>query len=177
MRPHYQRHPRFPLRRTPALAGVLVFGSVAPLPAQSLDALVERSPFAPPAASQPEAAPATGPQGPAGQRFTFRGVVRIGEAWQFSLFDREEARSQWVGLDETIGPYRIVEYEVESRRLTLASGGDTETLSLEESAPGGDTGIARPASVRERDDDEPRRIVPRRRVVRPIPRPDPEGRS
>ncbi|MGJ3241927.1 MAG: hypothetical protein ACFE0O_03065 [Opitutales bacterium] len=169
--------PQSALFRRPRPLGILVGAALWPalgVSAQSLEKLVERSPFAPPAASQPKVSePEDAPAGPASQRFEFRGVVHIENAWQFSLFDREEDRGYWVGLDESIGSSQVVGYDAENRSLLISTGADTETLSLEETT----RQAPRPPDLQNKEEDEPRRIVPRRRVVRPIPRPNPNGRS
>lgn len=89
-----------------------------------LDALVQDSPFLPPAGAGPAAATATGP-------LEFRGVVFEGGRFLFSVYDQGSRISHWIGFDEGDAPVIARSYDREQDILTVEHQGRTVALKLQ----------------------------------------------
>ncbi|MCH2155454.1 MAG: hypothetical protein MK080_05585 [Opitutales bacterium] len=151
------------------------------LPAQSLDSLIERSPFFPegynpnPSNEQPEKEE----EEPPGQ-WEFRGWITLGDQTRVSLFNKTNNTSQWADIDNSgNASFEILSFDASSRSLQIRADGRVQTLDLRENTfsatrPPPRTPPARPNSannrrqVEEKEEDDPivRRPV-RRRVIVP----------
>ena len=107
------------------------------LTAQNHSSLLQNSPFLPPdynKAAALKAAPKPPPQAPlrAVRELEFRGIFKIGDALQFSIFDKKDQKSSWMKIGETVSDIRIQEYSPEAQTITVQIDSQTEILKLKE---------------------------------------------
>ncbi len=153
--------------------------------AQDGKSVLTKSPFLPPGFGREVRTPEvpSGPQqGPLSREFEFRGVFQLGDTRQFSIFDRTNNKSRWVGVNEADERYSVVAYNPADRSITMRAGGRQETLSLMQAtdtplpvgnakateAPATSTGGTPAATVNPAGSQAAPRtpVVPRRRILR-----------
>lgn len=93
--------------------------------------LSEKSPFLPPGAKEtkkPE--PTVQPQGPISREIEFKGVVKIGDVFQFSIFNKKDQKSYWIKEDEREGGISVSNYDAGSNSIIVLMNGRSERVTL-----------------------------------------------
>lgn len=166
-----------------ALATVLpqpVLADVEEAPVRK--ALSDKSPFLPPGhGEKPDGAkPPPVVDGPLSREIEFRGVVHIGDKYQFSFFSKKENKSYWIAENTSISGMSARGYDARngtvvfskdgrSERLTMLSATDSPlpvALSTVAKDPGTTPVVETTPRVTPPREDN-RRVVPRRRVILP----------
>ncbi len=110
--------------------GVLWLSS--PLLAQE-KALEENSPFLPPnfgKQAEEKTEKEEVMQGPVSQAVEFRSMIKIGDEWNFSLYDIKEQKSVWISQSAATGPFKIEDISIPDKRIQLTMNGKTEWLAM-----------------------------------------------
>jgi len=143
--------------------------------------LSEKSPFLPKGYGEKEPEPAPQPtvrrSGPISQTLEVRGVMKLGNRLQFSVFNKKENKSYWIDEGETVEQISARDYDPGSRSLTVTMNGRSERLSLMDASEsplpvpaGNPSGSNRPTNLTRDNnggDNDQRKVVPRRRVILP----------
>jgi len=121
----------------PRQSKIIILFSLAFLLSQSMASptLVKSSPFLP-----PQATPGPGRQRtPVAEnrspldRFEFRGILRVGNQFKFSILDKRSEVSKWVGPGEEENGFRIISYHPGMRELSFLWNGRSGRLKLKTS--------------------------------------------
>jgi len=157
---------------------------IAPALAQT-SSLSEKSPFLPRGYGEKEPEPVQPPvvqnNGPISQTIEVRGVMKWGNRFQFSVFNKKENKSYWIDEDETVEQISARDYDPDSQSLTISMNGRSERLSLMDAsesplpvasstAASGNRQPNLPANLSRENSgssDNNRKVVPRRRVILP----------
>jgi hypothetical protein len=158
---------------------------------EAADSLEQANPFLPPGygAEEPEpAAPPPQTNGPLSRELEFRGIVTLNGETQFSIFDRRASRSYWLRTNQVEDGLTVRGYDSGSQTITVSKGGRSERLSLKSAtdaplpvvasttSPQTNNANARPlppglqnpnVNRGDNNDNNRRRVIPRRRVVLP----------
>ena len=93
--------------------------------------LVDRNPFmTPQQESQKKAEPTPQPQR-SPPPLSLRGIMKIGETWEFSIHHKKKNQSNWVKLKDENAAYYVSAYDQEQKTITLKMSGQTVRLSLQ----------------------------------------------
>ena len=151
--------------------------------------LEQNSPFLPPGYQENKPAEPEAPQAPPGmiaREIEFRGIVKFGNEYQFSLFDKRAQKGYWIKMNETQGGMSVRSYNPSEMSIAVSRDGRTERVSLlqatenplpvpvaqvqPQAQPQQLPGAAQPTpAVRPAEQNQPNnvRTVPRRRVILP----------
>lgn len=157
------------------------FGSVPAFPESQL---IGKSPFLPPGYGEENdepAAPVPVTQGPLSRDFEFRGVIQIGEAFQFSLFSKKEKKGYWIKEDETVSGISVADFNPNSGTVVVTKNNRSERITMVDATDSPlpvatsrpETSTAKASStkqnrkVSENAKGKNRRVIPRRRVILP----------
>lgn len=110
------------------IAGVGVFAK--------LEALQENSPFLPPDFKPRGSGPINrgGKEGPA-RRLELTGMIQVGEVWSFSFYEPAKKRSFWAKMGDPAAEVKIVDFNLQQKTVTLATGGTRDVVSMRQSGP------------------------------------------
>lgn len=152
------------------------------LPLFSDTQLAENSPFLPPGHGKEETKkpePKVQPQGPISREIEFRGIVQMGGAYQFSIYNKKEEKGYWLKENDREDGISVNSYDADaatvvvlmngrSERLTLMAASD-KPMDVKHDEPSAEKKDRRPPQLgnRSKDQDKKRRNVPRRRVILP----------
>ncbi len=128
---------RHPIRdgRVAVLAALAAFQPLA----ATAETLEEKSPFLPPGYNREgpaETVEAQAPPGVVAREVEFRGVVKFGAEYQFSLFDKRDQKGYWIRMNETKGGITVRSYNPSELTVAVSKGGRTERISLLEATEG-----------------------------------------
>jgi hypothetical protein len=151
--------------------------------ATAAESLSSKSPFLPPGYNQQGPAEPAQPQAPPGviaREIEFRGVVKFGPEYQFSLFDKRDQKSYWIRMNETRGGITVRSYDPSELTVAVSKSGRTERIGLLEATenplpvPAAQAAPAASQQISGAPAPEPRTTiqskaprVPRRRVILP----------
>lgn len=101
------------------------------------DTLITQNPFLPPqsraaVAKKTEKTPSN-PMPP--DRFLFRGILRLGDTFKFSIFDTKTKTSRWVSAGKVENDFCIVSYDPRMKELSFEWNGRKGQLKLETEEP------------------------------------------
>lgn len=165
---------------------LLLFTLILTLPLSlfSDNSLSEKSPFLPPGhGSKPkEAEPAVQPQGPISREIEFRGIIKMGGVYQFSVTNKKDQKSYWLKENEGQAGISVSNYDPNSSSIVVLMNGRSERLTLmsasETPMPVAQAKPATPNTARtavlppqltniNTGSANNRKVVPRRRVILP----------
>lgn len=146
--------------------------------------LSEKSPFLPPEYGKEEAKPTESvvqPQGQISRELEFRGIVQIGNVYQFSIYNKKEQKGYWLKQNEREDGISVNNFDESASTIVVMMNGRSERLTLmsatespmpvataspsnkEQARPPG-----LPPQLRQKSSGSSnRRVVPRRRVILP----------
>jgi hypothetical protein len=101
---------------------LVLLGAPAAVPAAEL---LQSSPFLPPGT----AATAAADSGP----LELRSIVRLGDTYEFSIYDTAKKQSTWVKLNETGNEFVVKSHDVDRESITIEQNSRTLTLALQQS--------------------------------------------
>ena len=102
--------------------------------ASALAATIEsQSPFLPPnhgvvIAKPPAPAPVT--NGILARELELRGIIQIGDTFQFSVFSKKENMGYWIAENENANGISIRDFDASDQSVTVTKNGRSERLSL-----------------------------------------------
>lgn len=106
---------------------LLVAGMVSP----TLASIVSESPFLPPGHGVVIAKPVTpAPAGILARELELRGIIQIGDRFQFSIFNKKENLGYWISEDETANGIAVRDFDAGDLSVIVSKNGRTERLSL-----------------------------------------------
>ncbi len=68
-----------------------------------------------------------------GEILELRGYAKIGDAYEFSIYNRETERGEWLREGETRDGYSLEAFDPETNRVTIRYRGESATISLQRS--------------------------------------------
>ena len=170
----------------PALPLALLLTLTLHGPLFSESKLSEKSPFLPPGYGEEAlkpTKPVVQPQGPISRELEFRGIVQIGDVYQFSIFNKKKQKSYWLKENEREDGISVNNFNANASTIVVLMNGRSERLALmtatekplpvAQAAPSGpDKATPRglPPQLRPKKSSNSsgnRRVVPRRRVILP----------
>ncbi|HBR94832.1 MAG TPA: hypothetical protein DEA90_11780 [Opitutae bacterium] len=153
------------------------------------ESLESSNPFLPPGYGEkkPEPPkPVVQANGPISREIEFRGVVKLNQHYQFSVFNKSEQKGYWIQENQADGGISVRGYDADSRTLTVNMNGRSERLTLmsvsdaplpvvssvsqpnTKATPPTLPPTIRNASTSNNNSGESRRrVIPRRRVILP----------
>lgn len=161
---------------------VLVLLFTLTLPLFSDTQLSENSPFLPPGHGKEETKkpePKIQPQGPISREIEFRGIVRIGGVYQFSIYNKKEQKGYWLKENDREDGIAVNNYDADASTVVVLMNGRSERLTLmvasdkpmdvKHDEPSAKKKNRRPPQLRDQSNNKSkkRRNVPRRRVILP----------
>ncbi|MFL2832375.1 MAG: hypothetical protein ACJ0BK_02030 [Coraliomargaritaceae bacterium] len=163
-----------------------LLGGVSMLSAESLES---SNPFLPPGYGEKKEAPKPVVQskGLISREIEFRGLFKMNDQYQFSLFNKRDQKSYWLKENEAAAQgISVRNYDSGSNSLTVSMSGRTERITLiaanssplpvvaSVSPPINTNGNAKqpglppgPQNIAKTSNNSPRNAVPRRRVILP----------
>lgn len=100
------------------------------IPVEGSEPLTKNSPFLPPEAPpNPNAANAAA--NPNTQNLVFRGVYALGDKLFFNIYNKQENKGTWVGLNDAAATYQILRYDRETNALRMKTGATEIDLTLD----------------------------------------------
>jgi hypothetical protein len=160
----------------------LLFLTPQPAPAQSSGgpSILARSPFLPPDFQPPGERPQPSRPQPGQQTsFEFRGVYQLGGEYRFLVAESRSGEGDWVALNSASDSLEVRDYDPEAQVLTIFANNKEEQLELAQLNPDtkpmpvqGQT-TSQPARARA-DTQQANTNQPRRRVIRPTSRSNPQ---
>lgn len=145
--------------------------------------LVSKNPFLPPNyknAAITTVKPSPQSNGPISRQIEFRGLMTLDNVTQFSLFNKNESKSYWLRPNQIQDGIIVSSYDKNTKALTVSMNGRTEVLVLmnKTSAPlpvvasynqpiNKSTRISTSSENKNTDQNDNRRVIPRRRVILP----------
>ena len=151
----------------------------------SEETLKENSPFLPPGYGVKEAKPPPPPppqvNGPLAQQLEFRGLMKMGGQYNFSLFDKRNQKGYWLSQNQAQDGINISAYDANAMTITVSMNGRTERLSLMSASDAPlpvTSSISKPTPNKKNSNatlppgiQQPnstnKRVIPRRRVILP----------
>ena len=154
------------------------------------DTLQSSNPFLPPGYGEEKKAPPPPPpqvNGPISRELEFRGIVELNGVLEYGLFHKTEQKDYWLEQNQSKSGIQVRGYDRNSKTVTVSMNGRTEKLTLmspsdtplpvatsvnpagnkRNQPPGLPPGLQNPGSNKKNDNDQRRRVVPRRRVILP----------
>ena len=120
------------------------------------------------------------PSGAISKLVEFRGLITLGNVTQFSLYNKRENKSYWVSKNQSEGGISIGHYDERSKAITVSLNGRTERLTLMSATNTPLPVVAsynQPAAQKvilpstqnnkSGQQEDNRRVIPRRRVILP----------
>lgn len=101
--------------------------------ASDLETLLVDSPFIPPSkVSVKNSSAEDEPKNPLQDQFEFRGLFEWGGNYSFSIYDRSEKRSHWLGLEEAWEntDFRVTSFDAQTQRILVQLGEQEAFLKL-----------------------------------------------
>jgi len=147
--------------------------------------LAEKSPFLPPGYGQEESKtdePVVQPQGPISREVEFRGIVQIGDVYQFSIYNKKDQKGYWLKQNEGEDGISVNSFDENASTIVVMMNGRSERLTLMSAtespmpaatASPGNKEQARPPGLppqlqqKSSGSSTNRKVVPRRRVILP----------
>jgi hypothetical protein len=91
------------------------------------EGLAKNSPFVPlnfkPATTKVAGGKPTG-------KLELRGMVQMGNAWEFSLYDTQKRKGFWVLQNDPLASVHVLDFSPEDKTVTVDSGTGAQTLSM-----------------------------------------------
>ncbi|MGZ0657186.1 hypothetical protein ACWPKS_16415 [Coraliomargarita sp. W4R72] len=153
------------------------------------ETLESNNPFLPPGygTKKVEAPkPVVQTNGPISREVEFRGVVKLNEKYQFSVFNKTEQKSYWIHENQAEGGISVRGYDADSRTITVNMNGRSERLTLMSASdaplpvvssvsqptqnankPTLPPGLETLTNSNNTNGENRRRVIPRRRVILP----------
>ncbi|MGB0416608.1 MAG: hypothetical protein ACPGKS_07150 [Coraliomargarita sp.] len=171
-----------PVRLHPSLISL---GLIAGSALWSNQSLKENSPFLPPGYGVEAPKPPPPPpqvNGPVAQQLEFRGLMKMGGQYSFSLFDKRNQKGYWLTENQAQDGIRVGNYDANALTVVVTMNGRTERLTLMSASDAPlpvTASISKPASNKTKtatlppgipgntNKDANKRTIPRRRVILP----------
>ena len=153
------------------------------------ESLESSNPFLPPGYGEekPEPPkPVVQTNGPISREIEFRGVVKLNDSYQFSVFNKSEQKGYWIQENHAEGGISVRGYDANSRTLTVNMNGRSERLTLmsvsdaplpvvssvsqpnsKAATPTLPPSIRNAGNSNNNNTESRRRVIPRRRVILP----------
>ena len=99
----------------------------------SAESLESNNPFLPPGHGEKKVAqkPVVQSNGPISREIEFRGLVKMNNQYQFSLFNKREQKSYWLKENDAAAQgISVRNYDSSSQSLTVSISGRTERITL-----------------------------------------------
>ena len=98
--------------------------------------LVENSPFLPQGFDAGRLDKSTKPKSAAeiSREIEFRGLLQVGDAPEFCLFDKKSQKGQWVSLNDPAAQYQVLSFDPESESIRVQSGDEVQELTISKPA-------------------------------------------
>ena len=122
------------IRRTSQVKSLLTLTLTLTLTTTSAAETLESSnPFLPPGYGEEKPEPpktVVVSNGPISREVEFRGVVKLNNRYQFSVFNKTEQKGYWIEENKAEGGISVRSYDAEARTLTVNMNGRSERLTL-----------------------------------------------
>jgi hypothetical protein len=110
------------------LSTVLLFAGVV---STALASLESQSPFLPPGHGVVVAKPlAPAPSGILARELELRGIIQIGDRFQFSIFSKKDKLGYWISENEAANGISVRDFDAGDRSIIVSRNGRTERLAL-----------------------------------------------